>query len=43
MDLLTVLLHELGHALGLHHAEIGIMRDRLAVGHRVTKLPLIRH
>jgi hypothetical protein len=32
MDLLTVVLHELGHALGLDHEDDGLMAPRLAAG-----------
>ena len=32
MDLHTVLLHELGHALGLVHEPEGVMADKLAPG-----------
>jgi hypothetical protein len=34
MDLLTVLMHELGHILGFDHEEEGVMAETLATGTR---------
>ena len=34
MDLLTVLMHEMGHALSLDHDDRGVMREALAAGTR---------
>ncbi len=34
VDLLTAVMHELGHRLGLAHAEHGVMEDALGVGRR---------
>src|SRR5262249_45515061 len=40
MDLLTVLMHELGHVLGHDHDEGGVMGETLAAGARVTPGPV---
>src|SRR5262249_2347237 len=39
MDLLTVVMHEMGHLLGHGHAEGGVMAETLAAG--VREVPLI--
>ena len=36
MDLLTVLMHEMGHVFGHEHTEEGLMSDVLATGVRKT-------
>jgi hypothetical protein len=36
MDLLTVLMHEMGHAMNLSHADTGVMQDSLATGTRLA-------
>ena len=36
MDLLTAVMHEVGHALGEPHAQAGLMADSLAAGTRVN-------
>lgn len=38
MDLLTVLMHELGHVLGHEHDEGGVMAETLTAGTRLTPL-----
>ena len=40
MDLLTVVMHELGHVLGFDHAAAGVMVETLAAGVRQTDLQL---
>lgn len=36
MDLLSVLMHELGHGLGYEHTEDGVMQETLSAGERTT-------
>lgn len=36
MDLLSVLVHEIGHLLGYGHEEDGVMQDTLSAGERRT-------
>ena len=42
IDLLTVLVHELGHVLGLTHADSGLMFEALAPGVRLSAPRLAR-
>jgi Matrixin len=38
MDLLTVLMHEVGHILGRDHTAGGVMAETLATGTRLTPM-----
>src|SRR5262249_23479689 len=40
MDLLTVLMHEMGHVLGLDHDADGVMQETLTAGTRRDPEPL---
>lgn len=38
MDLLTAIMHEMGHVLGFDHGEAGLMFEALASGRRQSAL-----
>ena len=40
MDLLTVVMHEMGHLLGQEHDDEGVMAETLATGIRRTEIPV---
>ena len=41
MDLLSVVMHEMGHVLGFEHSETGVMSETLAAG--VRAMPASGH
>jgi hypothetical protein len=43
LDLLTAVMHEIGHALGRDHEPAGVMAEDLQPGDRESPLPVIHH